>query len=106
MLILADNRYIEFQKCVRKSMGEFPEKFEIVFEEFESELYDLESLWKNDVAIFRVNIKAWDHETKWYAKMAVLLFLDDYFGLPHNEIDDVQDERINKCFRAIAYLIP
>jgi len=87
-------------------MDKFPVKFEIVFEEFESELYDLESLWKNDVAIFRVNIKEWDQGTKWYAKMAVLLFLDDCCDLPHNEIDDVEDERVNKCFQAITHLIP
>jgi len=104
-----DKKFIGFQKYVTEYMAKFPEKFEIVFEEFDEEGFVLESKYQDGKAIFRVNLKEWDKEVwrkddvKSYAKDAIFLFLDEVFYGSNDE--SIPEERLN-LFKAIAYLIP
>ena len=91
-----------FKDKVIELMAKLPQKFELVFEEFYIDNFSLESIYKDGKAIFRINTNKCKENLNKYAKLAVLLFIDDYFDLSAGrEIKDNTDS----AYQAITFLI-
>jgi hypothetical protein len=97
------NKATEFRELVEHYMDLFPTKFETVFGEINEKGIDIESKYQDNKAVFNINVNELKEDIKWYSKMAVLLFLDEYFL---GSSDEPISKGMNMLYQSITLLIP
>lgn len=98
--------YCLFKTYVLEYMSKFPQKFDIIiFKEFNDKGFDIKSEYNDNVVTFSINLSEIDTDIKWCAKMAVLLFLEDYFNVDDRGANEEISSEFNMFCQAVTILI-